>query len=109
MSQLLDLVVFTEHFRHGQEHVGTLGADSCQRGVELDSLEDADLGLVDDDLGAAVPLWVAEIGLAGDAWAGVLQVEDLSAKWQNGLEVSIATLFGRTAGRITLNNVQFAL
>jgi hypothetical protein len=40
---------------------------------------------------------------------GALGVENLAAQGQDGLEVAVAPLLGRAAGRVTLDDVQFAL
>ena len=41
--------------------------------------------------------------------AGLLDVEHLAAQRQDGLELAVAPLLGRTAGRVTLHDEEFAL
>ena len=40
--------------------------------------------------------------------ARFFHVQDLAAQWQDGLEFTVATLFGRAAGGVTLDDVDFA-
>jgi len=40
---------------------------------------------------------------------GFFYVENLATKWQNGLELPGAALFGRTTGRVSLNQEKLAL
>src|SRR5450830_1865233 len=40
--------------------------------------------------------------------AGFFDVEHFTAQWQNRLELTVTTLFGRTARGVTLDDVQFA-
>ena len=40
--------------------------------------------------------------------ARLLDVEDLAAQGQDGLEASVAALLGRAAGRVALDDVQLA-
>jgi len=38
----------------------------------------------------------------------LLHVENLAPEWQDGLEAAVPSLFGRTAGGVSLHQVEFA-